>query len=105
MVAERLHVRKPVDRSSLGTHLVVSDIRIYADEATITGPKLALFDAALKQTRATAPAVPMTVDFSVLLQGNRFWLLRASVGGVRQLNPQKMSKPLRFIENRQNVGR
>ncbi len=42
---------------------------------------------------------------SVLVQGNRFGsCVRAKVV-FGSLNPQAMSKPLRFIEKRQNVGR
>ncbi len=39
-------------------HLVVEDIRIYAEDATISGTNLGVLEAALEQTRDTVPTVP-----------------------------------------------
>ncbi|MEI7612742.1 MAG: zinc ribbon domain-containing protein [Betaproteobacteria bacterium] len=39
-------------------HLVVQEIRIYSDEATVTGANLGVLEALLIQKRNTAPAVP-----------------------------------------------
>ena len=39
-------------------HLVIDEVRIYADEVTVSGPNFGLMEAALSQTKATAPTVP-----------------------------------------------
>ena len=39
-------------------HLAVEEIRIYADETTVSGPNLGVLTAMLEQTRNTAPSVP-----------------------------------------------
>lgn len=42
-------------------HLVVQEIRIYKDDASVSGPDLGLLEAALKQQRVTVPTVPSFV--------------------------------------------
>ncbi|WP_087723528.1 recombinase family protein [Pandoraea sp. PE-S2T-3] len=39
-------------------HLVVGEIRVYADEASVSGPNIGVLEAALAHMRATMPAVP-----------------------------------------------
>jgi hypothetical protein len=43
-------------------HLVVGEIRIYADEVSVSGPNLGVLEAALTHTRATVPAVPSFIS-------------------------------------------
>ncbi|VVE71651.1 serine recombinase [Pandoraea anapnoica] len=39
-------------------HLVVGEIRVYADEVSVSGPNLGVLEAALAHTRAAIPTVP-----------------------------------------------
>ena len=39
-------------------HLVVKEIRVYADEVTVSGPNLGVLEATLNHRRVAAPAVP-----------------------------------------------
>ena len=39
-------------------HLIIDEVRIYAEEVTISGPNLGLLEAALAHTKATVPTVP-----------------------------------------------
>ena len=56
--------------------LVVDEIRIYADEATISGTNLGVLEAVLSQTRNTVPTVPTFV---------RNWRGERNIQRVKQL--------------------
>ena len=46
------------EQAKMFLHLVVKEIRIYAEEATVSGPNLGVLEAAIAKTKGTAPAVP-----------------------------------------------